>query len=211
MTGFIERVRQHGYSEVAITWPYTSIPWCLALSVATHQVAPPALRLRPACVTIIPQGHTTTDIPSDLKRHSLTKYYLFKMQYLCCFLPLQVSLKVFPLRCTCTMYIYFIHQSKVVNCEHLLCHAPVTKSTLFLYDISLSYFCLYLIFFIAYHSPFSDYDSFWLQFTVFVLISAPAVISAPPHISHLIELIFLNMTVFKTSFYHVSLLRYWHF
>ncbi len=33
--------------------------------------------------------------------------------------------------------------------------------------------------------------------TVFTLISAPALMSAPPHISHLIELIFLNMPILK--------------
>ena len=49
------------------------------------------------------------------------------------------------------------------------------------------------------------------QITVFAVISAPALISAPPHISQLIELLFLNMPVFKSSFYHVWLLRYWHF
>ena len=38
-----------------------------------------------------------------------------------------------------------------------------------------------------------------------------SVISAPPHISQLVELIFLNMSAFKASFYHVLLLRYWHF
>ena len=48
-------------------------------------------------------------------------------------------------------------------------------------------------------------------YTVFAVISDPALISAPPHISQLIELDMLNMTVFKSTFYHVSLLRYWHF
>ena len=33
----------------------------------------------------------------------------------------------------------------------------------------------------------------------------------PPHISQVIELIFLHMPVFKASFYRVLLLRYWHF
>ncbi len=55
------------------------------------------------------------------------------------------------------------------------------------------------------------YSTVKLTLTVFALISTPALISAPPHISKLIELIFLNMSVFKASFYHVSLLRYMHF
>ena len=47
--------------------------------------------------------------------------------------------------------------------------------------------------------------------SVFAVISVLALISAHPHISQLIQLIFLNMSVFKSSLYHVSLLRYWHF
>ena len=47
----------------------------------------------------------------------------------------------------------------------------------------------------------------WL--IVFTVINTPVLISALPHIE-LIELIFLNIPVFKASFYHVSLLRYWH-
>ncbi len=47
--------------------------------------------------------------------------------------------------------------------------------------------------------------------TVFIVISVPTLISSPPHISLLIELIFLNMLVFKARFYHVLLFRYRYF
>ena len=47
------------------------------------------------------------------------------------------------------------------------------------------------------------------SYTVFALTSA--LISVPPVIPQLIELVFLNTPVFKASFYHVSLLRYLHF
>ena len=43
--------------------------------------------------------------------------------------------------------------------------------------------------------------AYTFEHTVFAVISPPVLINAPPHISHLIDLIFPNMSVFKASFY----------
>ena len=111
-------------------------------------------------------------------------------------------------RCNCNIaYVRIPCRMRGYGENHIVC----TEVMRFIFEPQ--YFVIYSSMHGAFHCKFEEFRARtgYLRYTVFTVISALALISAPAHISQRIELIPLNMLVFKSNFYHVSLLRYCRF